>query len=71
MSEKKYTEAELIEGGKTMMDSNFRFVDVFKWVKKRTPDDEEMCARVLERIKEDENVKAKLLLNLRKLITSL
>lgn len=60
MSEKKYTETELIEGGKTMMDSNFRFVDVFKWVKERTPDDEEMRARVLEKIKEDENVKAKL-----------
>lgn len=60
MPEKKYTETELIEGGKTMMESNFRFVDVFKWVKERTPDNEEMRARVLEKIKEDDNVKAKL-----------
>lgn len=60
MSEKKYTEAELIEGGKTMMESNFRFVEVFKWIKQRTPDDEEMRARVLEEIKENENVKAML-----------
>ena len=60
MSEKKYTEEELIEGGKTMMEGSFRFIDVFNWVKQRTPDDEEMRARVLEKIKETDIVKAKL-----------
>lgn len=63
MSEKKYTEEELIEGGKTMMEGSFRFIDVFNWVKQRTPDDEEMRGRVLEKIKETEVVKAKLLSN--------
>jgi len=60
MSEKKYTEEELIEGGKTMMEGSFRFIDVFNWVKKRTLDDEEMRARVLEKIKEYDVVKTKL-----------
>jgi len=60
MSDKKYTEEELIEGGKTMMDGSFRFIDVFKWVKDRTPDDDEMRARVLGKIKEDTSVNAQL-----------
>lgn len=63
MSEKKYTEEELIEGGKTMMEGGFRFIDVFNWVKKRTPDDEELRGRVLEKIKEIDLVKAKLQAN--------
>jgi len=54
MSERKYTEEEIFEAGKNMLEGRFRFIEVFRMVKQKAGDDEALRLRVMERLKETE-----------------